>query len=65
MKPKATEKVTLSPRESTKITGFGITQTYSLLKDGSMPNIKVGKKFYIPVNALHAWLDSCGGKVAA
>ena len=55
---------TLTPHESTEITRFGLSHTYRLLREGVMPSIKVGKKFYIPRTALMRWLENCGEKVA-
>jgi excisionase family DNA binding protein len=51
-----------SPRETTQYTGFGLAHTYELLRNGTMPAIRVGKQFFIPENALLQSLDSCGQK---
>ena len=59
------EKITLSPAETTKITGFGITKTYAMLQSGEMPSIRVGKKFFVPRAALVRWIESCGQKAVA
>jgi hypothetical protein len=53
--------LTLDPKGSTALTGFGITQTYDLLQRGIMPSIVVGRRYYIPKAALLRWLDNCGG----
>jgi excisionase family DNA binding protein len=58
------DRATLSPVESTQITGFGVTRTYQMLHSGEMPCIKVGSRFYIPRAALLQWLATAGGKVA-
>ncbi len=58
-------RATLSPRESTRITGFGISQTYRMLRAKQMPHIVVGKRFYIPKSALLKWLDACGSTITA
>jgi excisionase family DNA binding protein len=58
-------RATLSPRETMPITGFGVAHTYRLLREGVIPNIRVGKKIYVPRTALMRWLDSCGGGDAA
>jgi excisionase family DNA binding protein len=55
-----TRRVTLSPRESTEITGIGLSNTYELLRSGRMPAIRVGNRFYIPRVALEKWLESAG-----
>jgi len=65
VKVKSNERVTLSPRESTRITGFGLTQTYRLLRTQQMPNIVVGKRFFIPKTALLKWLDNAGSNQLA
>jgi excisionase family DNA binding protein len=54
------ERLTLTPRQSMKWTGFGQNHTYDLLQRGEMPCIKVGKRFFIPKSALLKWLESAG-----
>jgi excisionase family DNA binding protein len=58
--PLTAESATLTPRESVKITRFGVSQTYRLLRAGKMPSIRVGTRFFIPKNALLRWLDNAG-----
>jgi excisionase family DNA binding protein len=58
------ERLTLTPRESMRLTGFGQNHTYDLLKRGELPSIRVGKRFFIPKSALQRWLESCGEKTA-
>jgi excisionase family DNA binding protein len=65
IKERSAKRRTLSPRETTQITGFGLTRTYELLRSGVMPSIRVGKQFYVPESALLKWLDSCGDQTAA
>jgi excisionase family DNA binding protein len=60
VKERSVKRRTLSPRETTQYTGFGLSHTYELLRRGMMPSIRVGKQFFIPENALLRWLDSCG-----
>jgi excisionase family DNA binding protein len=54
------ERLTLTPRESRKITGFGLNHTYELLRSEKMPAIRVGKRFFIPKSALLKWLENAG-----
>jgi excisionase family DNA binding protein len=54
------ERLTVTPRESVKITGIGINNTYTLLRSGLMPSIRAGKKFLIPRAALLRWLQNAG-----
>jgi excisionase family DNA binding protein len=56
------ERLTLTPRESVKLTRFGLNHTYDLLRRGQMPAIKVGKRFFIPKAALLKWLETAGSK---
>jgi excisionase family DNA binding protein len=56
------ERLTLTPRESVKLTRFGLNYTYELLKSGEMPSIRVGKRFFIPKSALLKWLEAAGSK---
>jgi excisionase family DNA binding protein len=58
------ERATLTPLESTKVTGFGIQATYRMLRDGKLPHIKVGMRFYIPKAALARFMETCGGAAA-
>jgi len=53
-------RATLTPRETTAITGFGIQQTYKMLRANKLPHIRCGTRFFIPRAALMRWLESCG-----
>lgn len=55
------DRLTLTPRESVRLTGIGVNHTYLLLKTGEMPSIRVGKRFFIPKSALLRWLENAGG----
>jgi len=56
-------KATMTPKESTRITGFGIAHTYRMLREGTMPSIRCGKKYVIPRAALQRFLETCGGQI--
>ena len=60
--PLTVDSATLTPQESRKITRFGANHTYQLLRDGRMPAIKVGARFFIPKAALMKWLETCGAE---
>jgi excisionase family DNA binding protein len=51
---------TLTPRGVARECGFGVTNTYKMLADGTLPSIRVGNRFFIPRAALERWLASCG-----
>jgi excisionase family DNA binding protein len=56
------DRLTLTPRETVKLTGIGVNHTYALLRSGRMPSIRVGKRFFIPRAALLKWLEAAGSK---
>jgi hypothetical protein len=58
------KRLTLTPWETTAITGIGISRTYQLLRSGEMPALHIAKRFYIPHAALLKWLETAGGKIA-
>jgi excisionase family DNA binding protein len=58
--PEIENLLTLTPRETTALTRFGINRTYELLRDGRMPSIQVGKRFFVPKSALLKWLEDAG-----
>lgn len=60
MAKQQTTQITLTPLQVAKETGFGINHTYLMLRDGRLPSIRVGKRFFIPRAALNRWLESCG-----
>jgi excisionase family DNA binding protein len=62
VKAASPDRATLTPLESTRITGIGITRTYGLLKSRGMPAIKVGNRFFIPKAALMKWLENAGSE---
>jgi excisionase family DNA binding protein len=65
MKQTPKDAATLTPKESQKITRFGLNRTYELLRSGEMPSIRVGMRFFIPKTALMKWLENCGKETAA
>jgi excisionase family DNA binding protein len=62
LKMQSDSVLTLDPKGSTAITGFGLSHTYDLLRRGVMPAIVVGRRYYIPRTALLRWLDTCGAE---
>jgi hypothetical protein len=56
------DRLTVTPRESVRLTRLGINYTYNLINSGQMPAIeivgKTGKKRYlIPKSVLLRWLE--------
>jgi len=62
---RSSDCVTLTPRETIPITGLSVPATYWMLREGKMPAIKVGKRFFIPKAALMNWLATAGGSQIA
>jgi hypothetical protein len=48
----------VSPAESRKITGFGTSLTYQLLRSGQMPGIRINGHWWVPRAELLTWLES-------
>jgi excisionase family DNA binding protein len=44
--------------------GIVLNAVYEGLKNGSIPSIRVSKKYIIPRSAIQEWLRTAGGKVA-
>lgn len=45
--------------------GMSRRRTYDFLNNGTIPAIRMGKRFVIPRTAIEKWLQSAGGKFAA
>lgn len=43
----------VSPERAAQMLGLGRTKVFSLLADGELPHMKVGRRTLIPVRALH------------
>ena len=54
------EKSTISPDELAVELGIGRVLVYRKLADGSIPSIRLGKRFIIPRATISAWLQSAG-----
>ena len=50
-------RITLSVDEAMVALSIGRTMLYSLLADGSIASIKVGKKRLVLVSSIHEWLN--------
>ena len=54
---KQTEPLLLRPTEAGEILGVGRSTVYTLIKDGVLPAVRVGKKsLRIPAKYLHKWV---------
>lgn len=44
-------------RQFQQLTGVGRTRVYALLKSGELAGVKVGRRTYLSVDAVQAWLE--------
>ncbi len=51
------KKLTLTVGETAQRLGIGKNKTYTLVHDGKIPSIRLGKTILIPIQALDAWLQ--------
>ncbi len=54
------EKLTLTPKEICKATGWGRDFTHKLILNGSLPNVGNKKRFLVPRSALTRYLETVG-----
>lgn len=55
-----TDKLVYTPEEARLLLGLGRASIYGALRAGAIPSIRVGRKYLIPVQALHRRLDQAG-----
>lgn len=51
------EKLTLSPEEAAFLLGYGLTTTYALLRDGTIPSFKNGRFWRIRRAAVDEYIE--------
>ena len=57
-------RLTLSIAETAQALGISRPSVYTLLRQGELPTIKLGRRTLIPVDALRQWIaDQAGVKV--
>jgi excisionase family DNA binding protein len=59
-KARKNRKATLTPHQVAAECGFGINATYTMLRNGQLPSIRVQNRFFVPRAALEKWLETCG-----
>ena len=52
----------VSPEEFRTLTGFPRDPLYAALRSGSCPSIRIGNRYYLPLQPAMAWLGSLGVK---
>lgn len=58
-------KVLYTVPETVELTGIGMTKLYELMNAGDLESVRVGKRRYIPAEALQAFIDRLRGRGTA
>jgi excisionase family DNA binding protein len=57
-RPKATqERAVYTVQEVAHLLGLALGGTYTLIREGTIPAIKMGGRWVVPKKRFHAWLD--------
>jgi excisionase family DNA binding protein len=63
-RPKPTrERVVYTVQEVAHLLGLGLSGTYLLIREGTIPAIKIGGRWLVPKSRFHAWLDGIEDQV--
>jgi len=55
------DRLTYSLSEAAEVLGIGLTKAYEAVRDGTIPSIRIGRKFLIPRRVLQQMLEApCG-----
>ncbi|NLD46148.1 MAG: helix-turn-helix domain-containing protein [Clostridiaceae bacterium] len=55
------EKLVYTVNETAQILNIGMNKAYELIQQKQIPNVRVGRKFLIPKEALEKWLANSSG----
>lgn len=56
----STDRLVYSPEEVARLLGLHANSVYSLLKSGTLPAVRAGRRWLIPKRRLEAWLEGGG-----
>ena len=59
------DRATITVEEAAEILGLGRTAAYDAIHRGQLPVRRVGRRLFVPVPALMAWLGMNGTQVVA
>jgi excisionase family DNA binding protein len=51
------DTIMLTPEEAFRVLGIGRTYGYRLIKNGTLPSVKLGRLRRVPRHALEAWVE--------
>jgi excisionase family DNA binding protein len=52
------DKLLLRPIEAADRIGMGRSKTYALIKEGTIPSIRIGAAVRVPARALEEWVNA-------
>jgi len=60
-----TERATITVEEAAQILGIGRSAAYEAVARGQLPIRRVGRRIFVPVPALMAWLGATGAQAGS
>ena len=60
MKASGDERQTLTVQEAARIIGISRERAAQYIRNGKIPALKLGKRFFVPRAALERWLRTAG-----
>jgi excisionase family DNA binding protein len=51
------DRVVYTVQEVAELLGLALSGTYTLIREGTIPALKVGGRWLVPKRRFHAWLD--------
>ncbi len=61
LQTKPPERLTITVKELAQLLGLGVNKAYTLVKEGRIPSIRIGRQIRISKKALNDWLDRESG----
>ena len=58
----STDRRTYTPEEVARLLGLHLNSVYSMLKNGSLPAVRAGRRWLISKRRFEAWLDGEGSE---
>ena len=55
-KPDGQEQFLIRPKEAAPLLGINTARLYELLRTRQIPQIRIGRSIFIPLEALHSWI---------
>jgi excisionase family DNA binding protein len=51
------DRAVYTVQETAELLGLGLSGTYTLVREGTIPSIRMGNRWLVPKRRFHAWLD--------